>query len=88
VAEVMGAGFDKPANVSYFTLRFPRVQNVHLDRTIEDTVSFGELQDMAQAIYTMPQDDEDSNTSGAGIPQSLQYASPSLLNGSTSTESS
>jgi DNA ligase 4 len=56
VVEVMGAGFDKPANVRYFALRFPRVQKIHLDRTIEDTVSFEELQEMARAIYAAPQD--------------------------------
>jgi DNA ligase 4 len=66
VVEVMGAGFDKPANVSYFALRFPRVQKVHLDRTVADTVSFGELQGMARAAETTPQDDdEDRNTSSA-----------------------
>ena len=89
VVEVMGAGFDKPANVSHFTLRFPRVQKVHLDRTIEDTVSFGELQEMARATYVTPQDDdEDGNISWVGTPHSLEHASPSLSNRSTSTDSS
>jgi DNA ligase 4 len=47
VAEVMGAGFDKPADVRYFTVRFPRVQIIHDERTFKDTVSFQELQDLA-----------------------------------------
>jgi ATP dependent DNA ligase domain len=79
VVEVMGAGFDKPANVSYFTLHFPRVQKVHLDRTLEDTVSFGELQEMARAANTTPQDDDEERNI---------FSSPSLSNRSTSTESS
>lgn len=40
--EVMGAGFDKPANVRYFTVWFPRVQKTHDDRTFKDTISFQE----------------------------------------------
>lgn len=47
VVEVIGAGFDKPADVGYFTLRFPRVQKVQDERTYKDTVSFDELQEMA-----------------------------------------
>jgi DNA ligase 4 len=88
VVEVMGAGFDKPANVSYFALRFPRVQKIHLNRTVADTVSFGELQEMARADDITPQDDEDRNISSIGTPQCLAHASPSLSNRSTSTESS
>jgi hypothetical protein len=89
VVKVISAGFDKPANVSYFTLRFPRVQKVHLDRAIEDTVSFRELQEMARAAYIMPQsNDENRNISRSKTPQSLDFASPSLSSRSTNTESS
>ena len=35
VVEVMGAEFDKPADVRYFTLRFPRLQKIHEDRTFK-----------------------------------------------------
>lgn len=85
VVEMMGAGFDKPGNVSYFALRSPLVQKVYLDRTIEDTVSFGELQEMAR---TTPQDDdEDRNISRVGTPQSLEQASSFLGNKSTSADS-
>jgi len=88
VVKVMGAGFDKPANVSYFTLRFPRVQKFHLDRTLEDTVSFGELQEIAQAANTTPQDDDEDRNIRVKTPQSLDFATPSSSNRSTSTESS
>jgi hypothetical protein len=87
VAKVMGTGFDKPANVSHFTLRFPRVQKVHLDRTIDETVSFAELQEIAQAADTTPQrDHEDRVIRGSGIPPSLDSASPSLSTRSTSAD--
>ena len=45
--ELMGAGFDKPANARYFVLRFPRVLKIHNDRSFKETVSFKELQEMA-----------------------------------------
>lgn len=47
VVEVMGAGFDKPQDVAYFTPRFPRVK-LHTDRTFLTTSSFDELQAMAE----------------------------------------
>lgn len=47
VVEAMGAGFDKPQDVAYFTLRFPRVK-LHTDRTFLATSSFDELQAMAE----------------------------------------
>ncbi len=48
VVELMGAGFDRPANVNYWTLRFPRIQKIHDDRTLGDVVSFVELQKLAR----------------------------------------
>lgn len=48
VVEVLGSGFDKPSNTQYFTLRFPRVLKIHWDRTYEETISFSELQDLAE----------------------------------------
>ncbi len=47
VVEIMGAGFDRPADTNYWTLRFPRIQKVHEDRTSKDVVSFDELQELA-----------------------------------------
>ena len=43
VVDVIGAGFDKPSNTNYFTLRFPRICKVHGDRTYKDSISFEEL---------------------------------------------
>lgn len=50
VVEVIGAGFEKPSDAAYFTLRFPRVK-LHLDRTFVDTSSFDELQAMAKKSF-------------------------------------
>ncbi|KAI9758443.1 MAG: vacuolar protein sorting-associated protein 1 [Chaenotheca gracillima] len=49
VLELMGGGFDRPADKTYSTLRWPRVVKVHEDRSIKETVSFAELQEMAEA---------------------------------------
>ncbi|ERF76029.1 hypothetical protein EPUS_01362 [Endocarpon pusillum Z07020] len=47
IVEIMGAGFDRPADTDYWTWRFPRMQKVHEDRTSKDVVSFDELQELA-----------------------------------------
>uniref|UniRef100_A0A8H7K6E6 ATP-dependent DNA ligase family profile domain-containing protein n=1 Tax=Bionectria ochroleuca TaxID=29856 RepID=A0A8H7K6E6_BIOOC len=54
--EVVGAGFDKPANAAYFTLRFPRVLKVHEDRSFKDVISFVELQEIATKCQGKPDD--------------------------------
>ncbi|EXJ93856.1 hypothetical protein A1O1_02249 [Capronia coronata CBS 617.96] len=66
VVEVMGAGFDKPSNTSYFTLRFPRALNVkiHMDRSVVETNTFDELQDMAQKTLTPSLDQEEQEEAG------------------------
>ncbi len=48
VVEVMGAGFDKNSNCDFYTLRFPRLTRIHLDRDLKDTTTFAGLQDMAK----------------------------------------
>ena len=53
VVDVIGAGFDKPSNSNYFTLRFPRICNVHGDRTYKDSISLRELQQMAEQGSTL-----------------------------------
>ncbi|KAH7117288.1 hypothetical protein B0J13DRAFT_571206, partial [Dactylonectria estremocensis] len=63
IVEVVGAGFDKPANVGYFALRFPRVLKVHEDRSFRDTISFEELQEMAQRCLEIPDDGEQEEKS-------------------------
>ncbi|KFA77702.1 hypothetical protein S40288_10262 [Stachybotrys chartarum IBT 40288] len=59
IVEVVSAGFDKPANVGYFTLRFPRVLKVHEDRSFRDTVGFEELQGTAQRCLEIADDGEE-----------------------------
>ncbi|KAK5332478.1 hypothetical protein LTR98_011400 [Exophiala xenobiotica] len=48
VVEVMGAGFDRPPNERFFTLRFPRIQKIHHDRTYADSLDFDEYQRLAK----------------------------------------
>jgi hypothetical protein len=56
--ELMGAGFDKPANARYFVLRFSRVLKIHNDRSFKETVSFEELQEMAGQSREEPENRE------------------------------
>ncbi|KAI9847974.1 MAG: hypothetical protein M1837_001492 [Sclerophora amabilis] len=56
VLEMMGGGFDRPANKAYYTLRWPRVLKIQWDRSFKDTVSFVELQQMAQESREAPVD--------------------------------
>ncbi len=56
VVEIYGAGFEKPTNSPYFTIRFPRVLKIHLDRPVSETVSFDELQSLAKASLEAPVD--------------------------------
>lgn len=48
VVEVIGAGFDRLANVRFSTLRFPRIVKIHRDRTFRDSVDFAEYQRLAE----------------------------------------
>lgn len=49
-------GFDKEGNTGFWTLRFPNISKIHLDRTYKDTISFDELQDMAAAARNCAED--------------------------------
>ncbi|KAK2603492.1 hypothetical protein QQS21_004352 [Conoideocrella luteorostrata] len=51
--------FDKPGNMGFWTLRFPAVSKIHFDRDFSDSVTFHELQQMAQEARATP-DLEDS----------------------------
>lgn len=63
VVELLGSGFDKPANAQYYVLRFPRVLKIHWDRTYEDAISFSELQDLAERARSIPEDElQEENT--------------------------
>ncbi|KAK5356244.1 hypothetical protein LTS03_011709, partial [Exophiala xenobiotica] len=48
VVEVVGAGFDRPPNERFFTLRFPRIQKIHHNRTYADSLDFDEYQRLAK----------------------------------------
>ncbi|KAL4867095.1 hypothetical protein BDV12DRAFT_186963 [Aspergillus spectabilis] len=54
VVEMLGSGFEKPSGARYYTLRFPRILKIHSDRSVEDTVSFRELQLVAEAAVSSP----------------------------------
>jgi DNA ligase 4 len=54
----MGAGFHKPTDTRYFALRFPRLLKIHRDRSFNDTISFEELQEMAQRCNEVLEDSE------------------------------
>ncbi|KKZ61208.1 DNA ligase (ATP) [[Emmonsia] crescens] len=57
VVEMMGSGFEKPAGVNYFTLRFPRVLKIHSDRAVEDATTLEELQELAKEANSVPADE-------------------------------
>ena len=57
VVEVVGAGFDRPSNSRYDTLRFPRVMKVYHDRTVGDAVTFTQYQSMAECSREMTTSD-------------------------------
>jgi DNA ligase-4 len=44
--EVIGAGFDKPADTRFFTLCFPQIQKIHRDWSFRDSLSFIEYQQL------------------------------------------
>jgi DNA ligase-4 len=54
--EVAGAGFAKPANAWYYTLRFPRVFKVHNDLSFRGIISFKELREMVRRCLDIPDD--------------------------------
>lgn len=56
--EMMGAGFEKPSGARYYTLRFPRLLKIHMDRTFEDSASFQELQILADQARSVPEEDQ------------------------------
>lgn len=62
VFEVLGSGFEKPSNRSFFMLRHPRVKKLHQDRTWKDCVSMQELQEQAASARAAPIDSESQET--------------------------
>ncbi|KAF4179207.1 hypothetical protein CNMCM8694_004718 [Aspergillus lentulus] len=57
VVEMLGGGFEKPSGARYFTLRFPRVQKIFLDRSFEEAASYQELQLLAEEARMVPAED-------------------------------
>lgn len=56
VVEILGSGYERAPNATHWVLRHPRLHKLHADRSITDTVSFDELQDMARTAQTAPED--------------------------------
>ncbi|KAI0977048.1 hypothetical protein F4678DRAFT_411633 [Xylaria arbuscula] len=51
--------FDKEANRNFWSMRFPQVAKIHHDRSYLDTITFAQLQQIAEAATHVP-DEEDS----------------------------
>lgn len=63
VVEVLGSGFEKPANCSSYMLRHARVKKLHQDRSWKDCISFEELQEKATNARNRPSLSESQETS-------------------------
>ncbi|KAI7266958.1 DNA ligase/mRNA capping enzyme [Hortaea werneckii] len=63
VVEVLGSGFEKPANSSFYMLRHARVKKLHQDRSWQDCISFEELQEKAINARNRPSESESQETS-------------------------
>ncbi|KAK5203019.1 hypothetical protein LTR41_011243 [Exophiala xenobiotica] len=61
VVEVVWAGFDRPANQRFLTLRFPRIVKIHQDRTFKDTPDFTEYQRLAQESMALMAEEDVSS---------------------------
>ncbi|KAI6807932.1 DNA ligase/mRNA capping enzyme [Hortaea werneckii] len=62
VVEVLGSGFEKPANCSFYMLRHARVKKLHQDRSWKDCISFEELQQKAINARNRPSESESQET--------------------------
>jgi DNA ligase-4 len=54
VFDIRCFAFDKEGNTGFWTMRFPQVSKIHLDRSFMDTVSFEQLQAMAEKSRSDP----------------------------------
>lgn len=75
VVELIGSSFHKPPCVSYYMLRFPRVQKIHMDRTFRDATTFQALQDFAEDALASPRDTKSSQEDAIWIAR-LEGADP------------
>ncbi|KAL2000795.1 hypothetical protein VTN02DRAFT_2599 [Thermoascus thermophilus] len=88
VVEMLGSGFEKPSDASFFTLRFPRVLKIHLDRTLEEAVSFSELQHLAEKARSVPEEEQcEERTSWAARIKASNGGSEYIVDGSQSSSS-
>lgn len=73
VFEIMGGGFEKPKNCSFYIPRHPRVCKIHWDRSYLETMSFTELQvAAAEALNVEGGDYEDMQTESQWIEKLLE----------------
>lgn len=73
VFEIMGGGFEKPGNCSFYILRHPRVCKIHWDRSYLETMSFTELQAAAaEALNVEGGDCGDMQTESQWIEKLLE----------------
>ncbi|KAI7211758.1 DNA ligase/mRNA capping enzyme [Hortaea werneckii] len=63
IVEVLGSGFEKPANCSFYMLRHARVKKLHQDRSWKDCISFEKLQEKAINARNRPSLSESQETS-------------------------
>lgn len=50
--------FDKEPNTNFWSMRFPQVSKVHQDRSYMDTITFIELQELAEAATHVPEEED------------------------------
>ncbi|RYC57790.1 hypothetical protein CHU98_g8429 [Xylaria longipes] len=51
-------GFDREPNTNFWSMRFPQVDKVHHDRSYLDTITFSELQEIAEAATSIPEEED------------------------------
>lgn len=73
VFEIVGGGFEKPTNCSFYVPRHPRVCKIHWDRSYLETMSFKELQvAAAEALNVKREDYEDMQTESRWVEKLLE----------------
>ncbi|KAI0871420.1 hypothetical protein GGS24DRAFT_61482 [Hypoxylon argillaceum] len=50
--------YDKEPNTNFWSMRFPQVSKVHYDRSYLDTMTFSELQEVAEAATHVPEEED------------------------------
>ncbi|WYZ38664.1 hypothetical protein EsH8_III_000578 [Colletotrichum jinshuiense] len=64
VFDVRCFSFDKEGNTGFWQPRFPQVSKVHFDRSFVDTISFSELQAVAEDATTRPAEEDSQEMLG------------------------